>query len=128
MNMVGAHTEAVLNKLSKPELVRIILNAEANLGSQIAKLATEIKDLLAHSKKLEADMAIVRNVNSKLVERVVATKRQCWENAQYSRRDELKVVGYQCLFGTMSLSRRFVTCFRKLAWIYVIVTFRPVIL
>ena len=75
--MVGAHTEAVLNKLSKPELVQIILNAEANLGSQIAKLATEIKDLLAHSKKLEADMAIVRNVNSKLVERVVATKRQC---------------------------------------------------
>ena len=44
MNMVGAHIEAVLNKLSKPELVRIILNAEANLGSQIAKLATEIKD------------------------------------------------------------------------------------
>ena len=71
--MAGAHTEAVLNKLSKPELVQTILNTEANLGSQIAKLTTEVKDLLAHSKKLEADVAIVRNVNSKLVERVVAT-------------------------------------------------------
>ena len=38
-------------------------------------------------------MAIVRNMNSKLLERVVATERQCWENAQYWRRDMLEVVG-----------------------------------
>ena len=87
--MAGAHTEAVLNKLSKPDLVQIILNTEANLGSQIAKLTTEVKDLLAHSKKLEADVAIVKNVSSKLAERVVANECQCWENAQYSRRDTL---------------------------------------
>ena len=91
--MAGTHTEAVLNKLSKPELAQIILNSEANLGSQIAKLTTEVKNLLDHSKKLEADEAIVRNVNNELVERVVATERQCWENAQYSRRDTLEVVG-----------------------------------
>ena len=35
--MAGAHTQAVLNKLTKPELVQIILNTEASLGSQIAK-------------------------------------------------------------------------------------------
>ena len=44
--MAGAHTEAVLNKLSKLELVQIILNTEANLGPQISKLTTEVKDLL----------------------------------------------------------------------------------
>ena len=49
MNMAGAHTEAVLNKLSKPELVQIILNTEANLGLQIAKLTAEVKVLLAYS-------------------------------------------------------------------------------
>ena len=38
-------------------------------------------------------MAIVKNLNSKLIERVVATERQCWENAQYSRRDTPEVVG-----------------------------------
>ena len=48
--MAGAHTEAVLKKLSKPELVQIILNTEANLGSQIAKLTTEVKNLLDHTK------------------------------------------------------------------------------
>ena len=46
MNMAGAHTEAVLNKLSKLQLVQIILNTEANLGPQISKLTTEVKDLL----------------------------------------------------------------------------------
>ena len=60
-------------------------------------LSTTTKDLLAQSKKLEADVAIVKNVNSKLVERVVATERQCWENAQYSRRNMLKAVGIQTL-------------------------------
>ena len=91
--MAGAHTEAVLNKLSKLDLVQIILNTEAKLGSEIAKLTNEVKDLLDHSKKLEAGVAIVRNVNSKLVERVVAIARKCWENAQYSWRDTLEVIG-----------------------------------
>ena len=37
--MIGAHTEAVHNKLRKPDPVQIILNTEVNLGSQIwAKL------------------------------------------------------------------------------------------
>ena len=102
----------------KPDLVQLILNTEANLGSQIAKLTTDVKDLLAHSTKLEADVAIVKNVNSKLVERVVVKKMlntregTCWR------------LEYHRLLGTMSLSKRFVTSFRKLVRIYVIVTFR----
>ena len=91
--MTGTHTETVLNKLNKPDLVQIVSNTQANLGSQIAKLTTEVKDLLAYSKKLEANVAIVRNVNSKLVERVVVTEHLCWENAQYLQRDMLEVVG-----------------------------------
>ena len=108
MNMAGAYTQAILNELSKPDLVQIILNTEANLGSQFSKLTTEVKDFPEHSKKLEVEVAIDRNVNSKLIERVVATERQCWENSQYSRRDTLEVVGI-CLLGTMLLSRRFAT-------------------
>ena len=103
MYIAGAHTEAVLKKLSKPELVQIILNTEANLGSQIAKLTTEVKNLLDHSKKLEADVAIVKNINNKLVESIVATERQCWKDTQYSRRDALEVV------EIMFLSRKFAT-------------------
>ena len=43
--MAGAHTEAVLNKLRKPELVQIVLSTEANLGSYIPQLTTDFKRL-----------------------------------------------------------------------------------
>ena len=51
--MTGAHAEAVLNTLSQANFVHLILNTEANLVSQIAKLSTDVKVLVAHSKKLE---------------------------------------------------------------------------
>ena len=85
MNMAWALTEAILNKFSKP-----------NLGiseSQIVKLSTEVKDLLANSKKLDADVAFVRNVNSKLTGRFAATECQTREGAKYWRWGRLKMVG-----------------------------------
>ena len=85
MTMSGTHTEAALDNLSKRELVQLLLKIEASLGSQITDLSKEIKDTLTYLKKLESDIAVVRTVNNRLVERVVKTERQCWENAQYSR-------------------------------------------
>ena len=128
MNIAGGHTEAILNKLSKPELVQIIFNTEANLGSEITKLTIEVKDLLAHSKKLEVDVAVVRNVNSKWVEKNVGTEHQCWKNVQYSKKNTLEVVGIPMSVRDNAVERKVCDCFRKLAWIYVIVTFRSVII
>ena len=93
MTMSGTHTEAVLNKLTKPELVQLLLKTEATLGSQISDLSKEIKDTLTHLKKFEVDIAVAKIVNDRLVERIVKTKRQCWKNAQYSRRETLEIVG-----------------------------------
>ena len=90
--MATTHTEAVLNKVSKSELVQLVLQTEASLASQITNLATEVKDLLGYFKKLESDLAVTKNVNSKLMERVVQTEKQCWANAQYSRRDTIEVI------------------------------------
>ena len=87
--MSGTDTEAVLNKLTKPELVQLLLKTETTLGSQISDLPKEIKDTLTHLKKLEADIAVVKIVNDRIVERIVKTERQCWENAQYSQRNTL---------------------------------------
>ena len=66
MTMSGTHTEAVLNKLTKPESVQVLLKTEATLGSQIADLSKEIKDSLTYLKKLEADIAVVKTVNDDL--------------------------------------------------------------
>ena len=98
MTMSGTHTEAVLNKLTKPELVQLLLKTEATLGSQITDLSKEIKDTLTYLKKLEVDIDVLKTVNNRLVERVIKTERQCWENAQYSRQDTLEIVGY-CTLG-----------------------------
>ena len=84
MTMSGIHTEALLNKQTKPQLVQPLLKTEATLGSQISDLSKKIKDTLAHLKMLEADIAVVKTVNDRLVERIVKTERQCCENAQYT--------------------------------------------
>ena len=57
MNMARPDTETALNKLSKHDLLQLVLNTEANLRWQITKPAAENKDLVAEA-------AIVRNVKS----------------------------------------------------------------
>ena len=42
---------------------------------------------------MEANIAVVKIVNDTLVERIVKTERQCWENAQYFRSDTLEIAG-----------------------------------
>ena len=39
MTIIGTHTETVLNKLTKHELVQRLLKTEATLGSQITDLS-----------------------------------------------------------------------------------------
>ena len=50
MTMSGTHTEAVLNKLIKSELVQALLKTGATLGTQITDLSKEIKDTLTNQK------------------------------------------------------------------------------
>ena len=115
MDFPVARTEAALKKISKPDHVRLMLNTEVNLGLQIAKLTTEVKDMLAHSKKLDADFAIVSNVNNNLVEIVVATKCQCWVNAQHLRRDMLEVVGVLTSVRDNFLERKVCDVFQEIS-------------
>ena len=50
--MSGTHTEAVLNKLTKLELIQLLVKTEATLGPKIADLWKEVKDALTHLKKV----------------------------------------------------------------------------
>ena len=114
MTISGTHTEAVLNKLTKLELVQLLLKTETTLGSQITDLSKEIKDTLTYLKKLEADIAVIKTVNDRLVERVVKTERQCSENAQYSRRDTLEIVGIPNSAGNSVLEETVPAVFKRL--------------
>ena len=48
MTTSATHTDAMLNELTKPVLIQLLLKTEATLGSQIADLSKEVKDILTH--------------------------------------------------------------------------------
>ena len=62
------------------------------MNSDIKELTSEIRDLVGQMKKVEADVAIVKNVNEKLVNQLIETERQWWTNDQYSRHKYLEIV------------------------------------
>ena len=127
MTMSGIHTEALLNKQTKPQLVQPLLKTEATLGSQISDLSKKIKDTLAHLKMLEADIAVVKTVNDRLVERIVKTERQCCENAQYIRRDTPEIVGVPSSIDKSVLEETVHRIFKRLVSKLTNGMFKPVI-
>ena len=67
------HTEATLKSLNKPELIKLVLQLESEMNSDIKELTSENRDLVAQMKNVEAVVAIVKNVNEKLVNQLIKT-------------------------------------------------------
>ena len=108
------HTEATLKGLNKPNLIKLVLQPESEMNSDIKELTSEIRDLVAQMKKVEADVAIVKNANEKLVNQLIETERQCWTNAHYSRCECLEVVGIPTSIHNDSLEANISEAFDKL--------------
>ena len=53
----------------------------------------EIHKLNDHFSKLESELSVTKQVNSLLSRRLINIDRQCWANAQYSRREYLDIIG-----------------------------------
>ena len=53
----------------------------------------EMEDLSSSFRRLESDVQIVKTVNNNLIKQLENTERQCWANAQYSRRECVEVIG-----------------------------------
>ena len=73
--MSCTHTETVLNKLTKPELLKVLLKTEATLVKQITDMSKVIEDTLTCLNTLEADIAVFTTVNDRHVLRLVKTER-----------------------------------------------------
>ena len=67
------HTEATLKGLNKPDLIKLVLQLESEMNSDIKELTSEIRDLVAQTKKVKAVIAIVKNANEKLVNQLIKT-------------------------------------------------------
>ena len=52
-----------------------------------------VRKLKESISKLNVELAVTKNANNLLLNRLTTLERQCWENAQYSRREGLDIVG-----------------------------------
>ena len=43
--MAGTHMKAAINKITKPELIQLLLNNIVKMGAQISTLTAEVKEL-----------------------------------------------------------------------------------
>ena len=84
-----SYNEESLEQLNKKSLVSIILSLQNKLETVNDKLVEEFKQI---KDKIEADLSVTKQMNDLLVTRVTNLERQCWANAQYSRRECLEIV------------------------------------
>ena len=77
--------EVILKGLNKLDLNKLVFQLESEMSSDIKELTSEISNLVKEMKKVEVGVTIVKNVNEKLVNQLIKTKRQYWAYAQYTR-------------------------------------------
>ena len=104
--LANEYTEECLQKLSKPQLIAMVLSERDETKAMIESLRDEVKDMNSNYKKLEADVSIVKTVNNLLMKKSVDIERQCWANAQYSRRECLETTGIPTSIFQQSLEEK----------------------
>ena len=87
------HTEESLMKLIKDDLVCLLMDYQGKCNSILDDLKINFDELKTKFTKLEADLNISKNVNSKLSDRLINAEKKCFANEQYSRRECLEISG-----------------------------------
>ena len=107
---MASYNEESLEQLNKKSLVSIILSLQNKLETVNDKLVEEFKQL---KDKIEAELSVTKQVNDLLLTRVTNLERQCWENAQYSRRECLEIVGIPSNVSNQNLENKVIEVFSK---------------
>ena len=90
---MSKYTEETLDKLLKKDLISMVLSQQAKMDAANSQIMDQIRKLNEDFEKLQFELTVAKQVNSVLSERLVSMERQCWTNAQYSRRECLGLVG-----------------------------------
>ena len=73
-----AYSLPSLIKLTREELVNILPDYQQKFDNSLGSINAELLELKTKFTKMESDLTISRNVNVKLMERLVVTERMCW--------------------------------------------------
>ena len=82
-----------IQSISKKDMIPIVLPLQKKLNQANNKVLEEIRKLNDNFSKLESELSVTKQVSSLLSRRLVNMERQCWANAQYSKRECLDITG-----------------------------------
>ena len=89
-----ALNEAALRKLGKEEIIKLALEYQSKFESTLSSIndiKTDLSELRKYYEKLESDVIITKQVNTRLYDKMKFLECQCWVNEQYSRRECLEI-------------------------------------
>ena len=107
------YTEDGLDKLLKKDLISIILSQQRKIDQDNIGWLHGICKLNDSFSMLETDVKIAKNIDNLLLQQVVDLERQCWANAQYSRKECLEIVGIPHSVDDNSLEEKVIQVFEK---------------
>ena len=110
---MASYTEDTLDKLSKKNVIEIALALQDKVESGNTEILEEIRKLNDNFKKLEGELIVSKKVHSELQKHIIQLKKQCWANAQYSRRECLELVGIPSSIEHDQLEDKVVEIFSK---------------
>ena len=95
--MSGILDQDALKKLSKDDLIKYAINV-SNISSQVDVLTVKFDDLAARLERSESDVAILKNVNTRLLTKIdvleskmIAIEKVNVNNSQYLRNRQIEV-------------------------------------
>ena len=77
------------------------------------KVVEEMRKFNENFSNLQSELSIAKRVNIELTERIVTLERQCWANAQHSRKECLEVVSIPRQVDEKDLEAKMMSIFQK---------------
>ena len=106
----------MLQKLSKSQLIAMVLSQRDGTKATIESLRDEVKEMNTNFKKLEADVSIVKTVHNHLIKKAVDIEQHCWENSEYSRRECLEIAGIPTSIPQQNLEEKVCQMFEAMEY------------
>ena len=110
---MASYTEDTLDKISKKNVIEIALALQDKVESGNTAILEEIRKLNDNFEKLEGELIVSKKVNGELQKDIIQLEKQCWANAQYSRRECLELVGIPSSIEHDQLKDKVVEIFNK---------------
>ena len=84
-------SQYTVEALLKREPIPIVLSLQNKITEDNNAMLQEMRKFNDNFAKIQTELVLTKRVNSELYKRIVTVERQCWANAQYSRRERLEV-------------------------------------